>query len=78
MATSKEHLPGDTSQLVPSPAIFHENQQSIHQIQQPIISQLSREHLMPADYPFYLTDLINFDLNYLNNYWHLISKSYIS
>ena len=26
----------------------------------------------------YVIDLINFDLNYLNNYWHLIFKSYIS
>ena len=25
----------------------------------------------------YVIDLINFDLNYLNNYWHLILKSYI-
>ena len=26
----------------------------------------------------YVIDLINFDPNYLNNYWHLILKSYIS
>ena len=26
----------------------------------------------------YVIGLINFDLNYLNNYWHLILKSYIS
>ena len=26
----------------------------------------------------YVIDVINFDLNYLNSYWHLILKSYIS
>ena len=32
----------------------------------------------PVSDKFYVIDLINFGLNYFNNYWHLIFKSYIS
>ena len=32
----------------------------------------------PVSDKFYVIDLISFDLNYLNNYWCLILKNYIS
>ena len=46
----------------------------------PHLQEMEKEILLSILFQisFYAIDLINFDLNYLNTYWHQIFKSYIS
>ena len=92
MATSKDHLTCCCmSQLSDSSNIFtllsHQPisdqlscEQNMIETKCPTSKRQRKRSLLSILFQisFYVVDLINFDLNYLNNYWHMIFKSYIS